>query len=70
MRVQYNRKDDVLLIHLSEGTIDHAEETDGLIVHFSPKDRPLLLEVLDASDFLARLTKITATARSGQTMAV
>jgi len=70
MKVQYNREDDVLLIHLSEGKIDHAEEVDGLIVHFSPEDRPVLLEVLDASDFLARLAKITATATSGQTVSV
>ncbi|MEW6247051.1 MAG: DUF2283 domain-containing protein [Nitrospirota bacterium] len=41
MKVQYNRENDVLTIHLSEGTIDHAEETDGVIVHFSPDDRPV-----------------------------
>lgn len=66
MKVQYNRENDVLTIHLSEGTIDHAEETDGVIVHFSPDDHPVLLEVLDASEFLARLTKITATAQPGK----
>ncbi|HWF62670.1 MAG TPA: DUF2283 domain-containing protein [Nitrospira sp.] len=51
MKVQYNRGDDVLTIHLSDGMIDHAEETDGIIVHFSPDDHPVLLEVLEASDF-------------------
>lgn len=66
MKVQYNREDDVLTIHLSEGAIDHAEETEGVIVHFSPDDRPVLLEVLDASEFLSRLTKITATAEAGK----
>lgn len=65
MKVQYNRDDDVLTIHLSDGAIDHAEETDGIIVHFSPDDRPVMLEVLEASDFLSRLTKITATAEPG-----
>lgn len=66
MKVQYNREDDVLTIHLSEGTIDHAEEAEGVIVHFSPDGRPVLLEVLDASEFLSRLTKITATAQPGK----
>jgi len=70
MRVQYNREDNVLMIHLCKGKIDHAEEVDGLIVHFSAKDRPLLLEILDASDFLARLAKITATVPSGRSGAV
>jgi uncharacterized protein YuzE len=70
MKVQYNREDDVLMIHLAEGDIDHAEEVDGLIVHLSANGRPVLLEVLDASDFLARLAKITATAPSGQSIAV
>jgi hypothetical protein len=53
---------------LSEGTIDHAGETEGVIVHFSTDDRPVLLEVLDASEFLSRLTKITATAQPGTVM--
>jgi hypothetical protein len=55
-------------MHLSEGPIDHAEETEGVIVHFSTDTRPVLLEVLDASEFLSRLTKITATAQPGTVM--
>jgi uncharacterized protein YuzE len=70
MKVQYNREDDVLMIRLSKGKIDHAEEVDGLIVHFSNEDRPLVLEILDASDFLARLAKITAKVRPGESVAV
>lgn len=70
MKVQYNREDDVLMIHLSEDKIDHAEQTDGVIVHFSPEDRPVLLEVLDASDFLARLTKIIATVQADQLVSI
>jgi hypothetical protein len=68
MQAVYNREDDVLLLELAEGTIDHAEDADGIIVHFSTEDRPLLIEVLDASDLLARLGKLTATARSGEAM--
>jgi len=45
MKAQYNREDDVLLLYLSEGKIDHAEEADGVIVHFSADGRPLLLEL-------------------------
>lgn len=70
MKVQYNREDDVLTIHLAEGIIDHAEEAEGVIVHFSLDDHPVLLEVLDASEFLSRLTKITATAQPGQVVSL
>lgn len=70
MKVQYNREDDVLMLFLSEDPIDHAQEVDGLIAHFSADDRPVLFEILDASDFLARLGKIAATAPSGESVAV
>jgi len=70
MKAQYNREDDVLMLFLSEGNIDHAEEADGIIVHFSTDDRPVLLEILDANDLLSHLTRITAHAQSGQAIAV
>jgi uncharacterized protein YuzE len=66
MKVQYDREDDILTLELSGEKIDHAEEVEDRIVHFSAEDRPVLLEILDASDFLARLTKITATAGAGE----
>ena len=62
MKATYNREDDVLTLELSDAPIDHAEENDGMIAHFSPNDELVVLEVLDASDFLSRLTKLTATA--------
>ena len=70
MKAQYNREDDVLLLYVGKGDIDHAEESDGVIVHFSSDDRPVLLEVLDASELLSRLTRMTARAQSGQPMPV
>ena len=70
MKVQFNRQDDVLLLHLSEEGIDHAEESEGVIIHFSEEDRPVLLEVLDASDLLSSLTKVAATAPSGEVVSI
>ena len=58
MKVRYNRKSDILTLELSEASIDHAEETGPIIIHFSAADdRLVLLEILEASDFLANLTK-------------
>ena len=70
MKARYDREDDVLTLLLADGTVDHAEEVDGVIVHFSADDRPLLLEVLDASELLARLNTIAATAPTGEAVQV
>lgn len=52
MKFSYNRKDDVLLIELSNKKIDYAEQSGSFIVHFSPKREAVLLEILNASAFL------------------
>ena len=39
--------------------IDHAEAAGPIIAHFSTDDRLVLLEILEASDFLSKLTKAT-----------
>ncbi len=65
MKIQYNRTDDALLVHLHEGIIDYAEDAEGVIVHFTKDHQPVLIEVLEASEFLSKLMKATATAPSG-----
>ncbi len=57
MKFKYNKPDDVLLIELSKEPIDYAEQTGDLIVHFSPKREAVLLEILDASDFLKGINR-------------
>ena len=66
MRMAYDREKDILLIEISRKPVDHAEELGPLIVHFSRQNRPVLLEVLDASDFLSAATKVTARAKTEQ----
>ena len=59
MKVRYDREEDVLLIEvMSQGTIDHAEQTDSLIAHFTADGRLVLLEILDASRFLALILQL------------
>ena len=59
MKVRYDREEDVLSIEITpQGTIDHAEQTDSLIAHFTDDGRLVLLEILDASDFLASVLRI------------
>ncbi|MDH7579062.1 MAG: DUF2283 domain-containing protein [Bacillota bacterium] len=53
-RIKYSRDVDVLLVELSDKPIDHAEEAGQVIVHFAADGEPVLLEILEARDFLLR----------------
>lgn len=54
MKIKYNKEDDILLLELNDQKIDYAEQSGDLIVHFSPKRQAVLLEILDASQFLKK----------------
>jgi len=58
MKVSYNRESDVLLIQVSEAKVDHAEEMGPIIVHFTKDGKPILLEILDASEVISEIAKI------------
>ena len=59
MKASYDRDSDALFIHLGKGKVDYAEERGPFIIHFTRTGKPLLLEILDASDVLSSLTKVT-----------
>ncbi len=51
-KIKYSKDVDALLIELSDRKIDYAEEVGQMIIHFSKDGEPVLLEILDAKDFL------------------
>lgn len=51
-KIKFSKDVDALLIELSNKPIDYAEECGQLIVHFTKNGEPVLLEILDARDFL------------------
>ena len=58
MDVLYKREDDILLIEIApQAPIDHAEQAGPIIVHFSPEDEIVLIEVLFASQVLRTLVE-------------
>lgn len=59
MKIKYDRDADVLTMELSDKSIDHAEEAGPMIIHLTDDNKPVLIEILDASKFLADLTKIS-----------
>lgn len=59
MTLNYDRDEDILMIEtMHEGTIDHAEQTGSFIAHFSRDDQLLMLEILDATEFVSSLVKV------------
>jgi len=51
-KIRYSKDVDVLLVELSHKPIDYAEESGQLIVHFTKAGEPVLVEILNARDFL------------------
>ncbi len=50
-RIRYSKDVDALLIELSDKPIDYAEEGQ-IIIHFSKDGEPVLIEILDAKEFV------------------
>ena len=62
MNIRYDREEDILTYEVSPDEIDYAEELDSIVVHFTKEGKPVLLEILGASDFIAQTTKAAITA--------
>lgn len=56
MKVRYDNDDDVLMIEFNNKPIDYAEQSGDIIMHFSHKREAVLMEVLNASEFLLQAT--------------
>ncbi len=52
MKIKYSKDVDILMVWLSNDPFDYAEESNGVITHFSCEGKPVLLEIQGARDFL------------------
>jgi len=57
MKMNYDKEEDIMLLEVSSDPIDFAEEMGPIIVHFTKDSKPVLLEILDASDFFSAAVK-------------
>lgn len=64
LHMTHDSQVDVLLVEISKRPIDHARELGPVIVHVTQDDKPVALEMLDASRCVTQ-----ATATSGLTTA-
>jgi len=70
MKISYNRNEDIMILEVSPGAIDYAEEMGPIIVHFTKEGKPVLLEILDASDFIADIARTTIKAKNSELLEV
>ena len=52
MRFRYSPEVDILMVYISEEPFRYGEDNEGVIVHHDCKGIPLLLEILDAKQFV------------------
>ena len=58
MKIKYDREVDILTIIVSDAAADHAEESGGVITHFSVAGEAVMLEIQGGREFL--LSSITS----------
>ncbi len=55
-KISYEPEADVLTWELTNEKIDYAEHVGDVIVHFTKKHTPVIIEILEAKKFLAKST--------------
>ncbi len=70
MKISYDREQDILLLELSSKLIKFAEKMGPIIVHFSEDEKPVLLEILDASEFITTALKVYLQAKQEELQTV
>ena len=53
-KISYSKDVDALLIEISNDAIAYAEEDGQVILHYSPDDKLVLVEVLDFRRFMSK----------------
>jgi uncharacterized protein YuzE len=60
-RIKYDEEADVLtIIAAEEGELSHAEELGDIVVHLDKEGKPLLIEVLRASEVIPLIVQALA----------
>lgn len=56
--MNYDIESNILSWEISKGKIDHVIELGNFLVHVSKAKKPIMVEILDASNFIGKLDKI------------
>jgi len=56
--MHYDPDANILSWEVADGPISHAREFGNFIIHLSPGGKPVLIEILEASNFIGKFNKI------------
>ena len=59
-KISYEPEADVLSWEMNKSQIDYASEVGNMVVHFTKNNKPVLIELLDASKFLRQAKNLVA----------
>lgn len=59
-KISYEPEADVLTYEITNQPIDYAKEIGNIVVHFTKNNIPVLVEILEATQFLRKAEKITS----------
>ncbi|MFH1822269.1 MAG: DUF2283 domain-containing protein [Patescibacteria group bacterium] len=54
----YDPEANILCLEVSRGEITHVREFANFIIHVSKTEKPILIEILDASKFIGQIDKV------------
>lgn len=54
LKIDYEPEADILRVEASSKPIEYATEVGNVVVHFGTDDKPVYVEILDATNFLTR----------------
>ena len=57
-KISYELEADVLMWEITDKPIDYAKEIGDVVVHFTKNNMPVLIEILEASKFLAKVKNL------------
>ncbi len=57
-KISYEPEADVLMWEITNKPVDYAKEIGNVVVHFTKNNMPVLIEILEASRFLARVKNL------------
>ena len=58
MQVNYEPEANIISFEVGSGTISFAKEMNGTIIHFTAGNKPILIEILQAGNFLTKISKL------------
>ena len=54
----YDNESNIMCLELAKGKISHVHEFGNFIIHVSKSEKPILIEILDASKFVGQIDKL------------